>query len=380
MQTMRLIVALVLCFFAPVSLYAEQAVLLHDVEKTYTGEVVASKILDPHESVGAGRFAVKQELRILLTSGDKEGQFITITNSVAEGDTTTSSRVGDKLFIKYMKTSDGSEYYSQSEPNRLPVLMWLTVLFILVVIVFGGKHGVYAILALIFSFGGMFSFLLPRLLEGYDPVVMSLIIAMPTLFVVMYFTHGFNRVTTSAYIGCVVTVVVTVLLAKYAVIATKLSGFADEESVYLDLATGGALNFQSLLTAAIIIGIIGVVDDIAITQASVVAQLRDTGAHLSRLELYKRAMKVGKDHSAALINTLVFAYAGTALPILLLIYTSQVPILELINREVIATEIVRTIVGSIGLVALVPCATAIAVYLIRQEDAHGATGHHNHAH
>ena len=277
-----------------------------------------------------------------------------------------------------MKSSDRIEYYSIVEPNRLSVLLWLTLLFVAVVIVFGGKHGVYALIALIISFGGVFTILFPRLLAGSDPIITSLLIAGLSLFIVMFFSHGWNRVTVSAYLGCVFAIFITVFLAKYAVIWAKLSGFSDESSVYLNLATNGTLHFQSLLIAAIIIGVIGVVDDVAITQASVVAQLFDSNQNLSKWEVYRKAMVVGKNHSAALINTLVLAYAGASLPLLLLLYTSTTPILQLINMESVAVEIVRTIVGSIGLVILVPCATLISIFLIQKEDGTHASHTHKH--
>ncbi len=369
---MRLIVLSFL--FIPLFLNAQEVKVLQDVDESYTAVVEQVVQSSTRDVANTGVSQKNQTLNVKLTSGDKSGTSITITDDVFE------SKVGDKIYVRYIKSTDGTEYYSIVEPNRVGVLIGLALLFILVIILFGGKHGILAIIALIMSFGSIFLVLFPLLLKGADPIVSSLIIAVVSLSFVMFLSHGINRVTFSAYLGCLFAISVTVFLAKYAVVLAKLSGFSDESSVYLNLATSGTLNFQSLLIAAIIIGVIGVVDDVAITQAQVVAQLFDSNPNLSKLEVYKRAMKVGRDHSSALINTLVLAYAGASLPLLLLLYTSTTPLLQLINMESVSVEIIRTIVGSIGLVILVPCATLIAVFLIKKEDIVHAHKGHSHTH
>ena len=371
MQAMR--IALLGLLFLPLLIHAQEAKLLQDIDETYTATVVKVLSSQNKDIANTGVSQKIQSIQVTLTSGSSSGKTISLDDDIYE------SKVGESVYVRYLKTSDGIEYYNIIEPNRIPVLVGLVALFILVVLVFGGKHGMFALLALVLSFGSIFTILFPQLLHGGDPIITSLLIAGLSLSFVMFLSHGFNKVTLSAYLGCVFTIFLTVFLAKYAVVLAKLSGFSDESSVYLNLATAGTLNFQSLLIAAIIIGVIGVVDDVAITQAAVVAQLFESNPDLSKREVYARAMKVGKDHSAALINTLILAYAGASLPLLLLLYTSKAPFLQLINMESISVEIIRTIVGSIGLVILVPCATLIAVFLITKNDAHKAK-HDGHTH
>lgn len=370
MQAVRIIFCSLL--FLPALLFAQEALMLKDIDLTYKAEITEILSSTNRDVANTGIQQKVQTIKVTFTDGDKAGEEIVIEDDLFE------SKVGESVFVRYIKNSDGIEYYSIVEPNRLSVLMWLTILFVVVVVMFGGKHGIFALLALCISFGGVFTLLFPRLLAGADPIITSLLIAGLSLFVVMFFSHGWNRVTLSAYLGSTFAILITVFLAKYAVVWAKLSGFSDESSVYLNLATNGTLHFQSLLIAAIIIGVIGVVDDVAITQASVVAQLLDSNKHISKIELYNRAMVVGKNHSAALINTLVLAYAGASLPLLLLLYTSTTPLLQLINMESVAVEIIRTIVGSIGLVILVPCATLISVLLIRREDSVHSSHTHQH--
>jgi uncharacterized membrane protein len=288
---------------------------------------------------------------------------------------------GDKVYVRYTRTSDGTEYYSIQEPYRLHILFWLLGLFIVVALLFGGKQGILGLFALFISFGFVFKLMFPSILNGGNIIFISTLGALTALFVVMFVTHGFSRLTTAAFLGCSVSVLFTVFLAKYAVSYMHLSGFSSEESVYLNMATQGSLDFVALLVGGIIIGVIGVIDDIAITQASVVNELYSSNPSIEVRVLYLRALKVGKDHMGAVINTLILAYTGASLPLVLLFYVSETPALELINREVIATEIVRSIVGSIGLLLAVPLTTFIAVLLIHgrkvsEKSLHSHSHHH----
>jgi uncharacterized membrane protein len=167
-----------------------------------------------------------------------------------------------------------------------------------------------------------------------------------------------------------------------AVKITNLSGFVGDESTYLNMNTGGALNFSGLLLAGIIVGVLGVLDDIAITQASVVTELFNTDKNLTRRQVYVKAIRVGKEHVSALVNTLILAYVGTSLPLLLLIKTYDYDIQTVLNMEGISTEIIRAIVGSIGLIMTVPIVTLLAVfYLKNYKHKNDKTGHiHSHMH
>ena len=162
-----------------------------------------------------------------------------------------------------------------------------------------------------------------------------------------------------------IAVFITSIFAIFSVQLTDLSGFAADEAVYLNFNTQGSLDFTALLIGAIIIGVLGVLDDIAVTQAAVVTELFNSNKEMSRKEVYKRAIRIGREHVGALVNTLVLAYTGAALPLLLYFYTSPLGITEAINSELFATEIVRTIVGSIGLILAVPIVTLLAVFYLK---------------
>ena len=180
-----------------------------------------------------------------------------------------------------------------------------------------------------------------------------------------YITHGFTKTTSAAVLGMLATIGITGLLAHLSIGWTKLSGYSGEEVTYLFFDTGGAIDLVGLLLAGIMIGLLGVLYDASIGQAVAVEELSAAGKHLTAREVYTRGIRIGREHIGALVNTLAIAYVGASLPLLLLLKVSYDDnVLLTINQELFATEIVRTIVGSIGLILAVPITTAIAVWIL----------------
>jgi uncharacterized membrane protein len=207
--------------------------------------------------------------------------------------------------------------------------------------------------------------LLPGILQGYSPITMSLVVSSLIIILGSYVTHGFNKTTTSAVIGMIFTVLITGLMAFIAVYWSRLSGFSDEEAIYLNFDTRGSIDFVGLLLGGMLIGLLGVLYDVAIGQAISVEELHHVAPHLPRTIIYKRAVRIGREHIGALVNTLAIAYVGVSLPLLLLYAKSGTDSIGLaVNREIFATEIIRTMVGSIGLVIAVPITTLIAVWIL----------------
>lgn len=349
-----------------------QPVEHEELQATYKARIVEVLEEEKKEVPHTGTLATYQTVVLSIEDGPLAGKTFTVSDSsfVVEQ--------GDSVYVAYLKTRDGTEHISIQEPYRIPALLTLFGLFVVAVLVFGRKQGFLALIGLFLSFGFIFSIFFPQLLVSEHVVLISTGAALLSLFVVMFVTHGFSRLTVSAFIGCSLSVLVTVILARYAVDIASLTGFSDEESVYLNLATGGRLDFLALLIGGIIIGVIGVIDDVAITQASVVHELHHANTSYSRLELYTKALHVGRDHMGAVINTLILAYTGASLPLVLLLYTSTAPLIELINREAVATEIIRMVVGSIGLLLAVPLTTLIAVTLMYGRPYNKHTHSHRH--
>lgn len=349
--------------------------LHNDLQAILEAKVI--KVIDSRttEIAGTSNVTTTQNLRVEILSGDMAGRFITISNDYIE------LNKGDKFFLYYLKTINGDEIYTVGDYDRRTPLLLLVGLFILTVIIFGGWQGLRSLLALGGSFVVILYILVPGLLHGFSPILLSSIVAGAILFFAIFFTHGFNKESIVAFSGTMIAVGLTILLSIIAVAVTHLTGFSSEDAVYLNIRTEGTLDFTGLLLGAIIIGVLGVLDDIAITQAAVVTELYNSGANLKPKEIYAKAIRVGREHVGALVNTLVLAYTGAALPLLLLFSSSNESFLMIINREMFATEIVRTITGSIGLILTVPIVTLLAVYVLKNyKPKHSSSHSHGHHH
>lgn len=357
MHRLLLLTFLIFLFGVPV---AEAQELHQDVRETYHARVL--EVLSQSERLvpGTDVTTTVQELRVEILDGDLKGEIIEFENDFFVFEP------GETLFVDSLRTIEGAEFYSVREPDRRVPLFIFAALFAVTTVAFGGWQGVRSLIALAGSLIIILFFLLPTLLSGAPPVLTSISFAVLILAVVMGVTHGVNRESLTAFLGTVIAVALTGVLARIAIDMTKLTGFISDEAVYLNLNTGGVLDVSGLLLGAVIIGVLGLLDDITITQTSVVAELRALRETLTNREMYHRALRVGKEHVGALVNTLALAYAGASLPLLLLFSLSDASVLTIINREVFAAEIIRTLVGSIGLVLAVPLSTALAVWLPRR--------------
>ena len=301
-----------------------------------------------------------QTIKIKILEGEEKGKEMTLDNDYL------NLKVGEKFYLKHTRNSiDGIDYYNVDEPYRLPQLLFLVGLFLIAVFVFGGIQGVRGIISLVGSFLLILYVLLPGILHGYSPLLVTVTVSSLIIIVGSYITHGINKTTSSAVLGMIATVSFTGLLAYWSVHLTRLSGFGSEEVVYLNINAGGNIDVVGLLLGGIMIGLLGVLYDVAIGQAISVEELLRIAPHISKKIIYQRAIRIGREHIGALVNTLAIAYVGTSLPLLLLFSqsTSENPWIT-INREIFSTEIVRTMIGSIGLILAVPITTMVSVYML----------------
>ena len=219
---------------------------------------------------------------------------------------------------------------------------------------------------LVVSFFVIFKFMLPQILLGQNPVTAAVVSSMFIVPITFYASHGINKKTTAAVLGTVIALVLTGALAAFFIEFGKITGFASEEAMFLQNIRQGTINLKGLVLAGIIIGTLGVLDDITISQSAIVAQLKKASSSIRFKELYFRSMDVGVDHIASMINTLILVYAGAAMPLLLLFVNNPQPFTEVINYEIFAEEAVRTFVSSIGLMSAVPITTLIAALFYRR--------------
>jgi uncharacterized membrane protein len=325
---------------------------------------------------GTGTNENTQNLTAVILSGPDQGLKVTFENDY------TQLQVGDVFYAMHTTSSlDGTDYWSVSAPYRLNVLGALAALFVVLVIVFGGLQGIRALASLLGSFLLIFFLLVPGILNGYSPILVSIGVSALIILVGSYVTHGFNRTTSAAVFGMIATVLLTGAIGYYFVHAAQLSGFPTEEDVYLNFDTHGTIDMVGLLFGGIMIGLLGVLYDIAIGQAIAVEELFRAGIHMTRLQVYTRAIRIGREHIGALVNTLAIAYVGSALSLILLSQEgSGYGLAYSVNSEIFATEIVRILIGSIGLVLGVPITTLIASYFLHGRVQPGPSGHEGHSH
>jgi uncharacterized membrane protein len=246
---------------------------------------------------------------------------------------------------------------------------------------FGGIQGVRGLISFAGSIVLIVYVLMPGIMKGFSPILISLLVSSIIIIFGSFVTHGFNRTTLSAVFGMTITVLITGLLASLAVHMTNLTGYTTDETVYLNANAGGNIDMAGLLLGGILIGLLGVLYDVSIGQAISTEELIRANNSMPKKILYKRLNRIGKEHIGALVDTLAIAYVGVSLPLLLLFYSgSNDSILFILNREIFATEIVRILIGSIGLIIAVPITNLISIFILTKSNLpqHPSEGHHSH--
>ncbi len=355
LKTLSLVVAF-LAFSSPV--WAVSGEEKHTARVT---EIIEDKTVE----VVPGVNQPYQKALARLADGTGKGNTVPIElGGIVASNDNQRMKPGDNIVLSHIRKVDGSDVFLFTDFIRGKSLLFLTIAFALSVVIIGRLRGLTSFLGLAISFVVLLKYILPKIVAGYDPVVVAVSGSFVILLVTLYLAHGLSRKTTAAVIGTVLSLVITAILARYFVWIARLSGYATEDAALLSMFPGVNLNLQGIFLAGIIIGALGVLGDVTIGQAACVFELREANKNLSLKELYKRALRVGQHHIASLVNTLVLAYAGASLPLLLIFAISGgEPLSLLINREMFASEVVRTLVGSLGLVSAVPITTAIASYL-----------------
>jgi uncharacterized membrane protein len=272
--------------------------------------------------------------------------------------------VGDEVIVAIDTEPDVGVTFAVLDRWRLPLLRNLVGGFAIVTILVAGWRGIRALVALALTLVLALKVLIPALLAGWNPVGLAITLGTLITIATLVLTQGINRQTVAAVLGTMIGLLVTGVLA---VVVTQAAQFTiaqgSEQVVFLQQLTEGRIDLSGLLLAAVIFGGLGVLNDVAISQAATVDELHDLDPSLSRRELYRRTMNVGTAHLAATVNTLVFAYLGAALPLLVVLAIQVASFNLTINEEIVAVEVVRTVVGSIGILLAVPATTAIAVWL-----------------
>ena len=314
-----------------------------------------------------------QILSVRLTSGEGKGSATSLT--MPGTDLAPRFRVGDEIRVLPVNpVADpasgapelGIDAYSFIDFERRRPLVLLAALFLLVVVALARWKGLRSLLGLAASLLLITQFLVPAILEGSPPLLVALVGALAVMFVTITLAHGTGITSLAAMLGSAVSLLATALLALLFVEAAQITGFSSEEASLLNSAAareGTELSLSGLVLAGMVVGALGVLDDVTVSQASTVLALRRANPAQRLRRLFTEGLSVGRDHLSATVNTLVLAYVGAALPILLIFETQSTTFGEAVNREIVASEIVAMLVGSIGLVLAVPLTTALAALL-----------------
>lgn len=322
-------------------------------------EAVVTGVHDDKTVIPAGGAPaqVVQELELVITSGEKKGQTIKIHNENVPVANMREYSVGDKLVVY---NQAGTENYTVADVVRRPALGWLLAIFVVAALLVGQWQGLTSLIGLAVSFVLIFFWIVPRIGAGANPITMVILgcsVIIPVMFVL---AHGWNKTTLVAIIATLLAMMFTGGLIVLFVHWSRLTGLASEEAGFLLAMNPGLLDFKNLLIAGMLFATLGVLDDVTISQAAIVAQLHEADPTLDFWRLYAGASKIGRDHIASMINTLILVYAGASFPLLLLFNQSSESLSLVLNYELIADEVVRTLTGSIGLIMAVPLTTLLA--------------------
>lgn len=304
------------------------------------------------------------EFQVLEVSAN--GERYTIRNSISAYTNPIVYKAGEKVTLLKYEVLGGGTSVSVTGRVRTPALFYLFLVFVLTLLIVNGRKGLLALLSLAFSFLVIFKLVLPLILSSVNPILAALAGSALILPVSFMLSHGVNTKSKVAVWGTLITLALTGVLSMIFSETLNLTGLSSEEAGFLSLIPNQNINFKGLLLAGVIIGVLGVLDDVTITQASVVQELKNAHPKISDSKLFAGAMRVGRDHISSVVNTLVLVYTGASLPLLLLFYGQQ-NTNQVLNYEFVAEEIMRTLVGSMGLILAVPITSLIAVMLIKRE-------------
>lgn len=349
--------------------------------KYYQGKVVEIAPVvrdeDPNLPVVAQSF---QRVKVKLTDGDEKDETREAVYYPKSGNEEQKLKVGEKVYV--IKVSAGGQVdYSVADRYRVDSIVWLGIIFVALVLVTARMKGVGSLLGLAFSFAVIIKLIVPWVMTGVSPVLACALGALLIASVSIYLAHGFNKRTSVAVVATVFIIALAAVIDYLVVMGLHLYGTGTEEAVYAQFGETGSINLRGLLLGGILIGVLGVLDDITTAQVAVVDELKKANNSFGFKELYRRAMSVGTEHIASLINTLVLAYVGASFPLVLLFEQYNQSLSYIINSELVAEEIGRTLVGSIVLIIAVPITTALAAWVIARKgeplslDEHG--GHHH---
>ena len=355
--------------FTPPENHYYQARVMKIIEEVYNDDPLVFEI---------ERFSQKVEVKIL--EGPDQDQLLELSYVPGSTDDADQNlKAGEKVLLIETEVGGEKNYYI-ADRYRLNTVLILAVAFFILVVIFTGWRGITSLLGLGFTIAVIMWYILPQVIAGHDPFTTFLIGGFVIAIISIYLGHGFNRRTSIAVVSTLITLTLSIGIALLTVSWAKLFGLGSEEAFYVQVGTFANLNLRGLLLGGIIIGILGVLDDITTAQAAAIEEIHRANPKLNFFELAKRGLSVGHEHIVSLVNTLALAYIGASFPLLLLFSQAYVPIWVALNSERVIEEIVRTLIGSSALVFAVPITTYLAAWFFSNygsKNSNVLTYHHH---
>ncbi len=387
--------AILFCIVALMTVPSLNRVNLPDVNMSAMGSETmrarVTEIIEEGQIDLGGTFQRYQVARVEILEGDYRG--IVMEMDYGRRQVLSSNlylEVGDNVVVTIGTRPDGVLTVYFADFVRVNYLLWLTAIFAVTILLISRWKGLRSLISMALSLTIIIGYIIPHILAGEDPLRVSISGSVILLAVTLYLTYGWNLKTHAAVLSMIIVLLITGVLAGAFVVVTRLTGSGDENALFLLQMLNTQINLRGLLLGGMIIGALGVLDDLVTTQASAVFELHHANPSLGFPQLFRSAMRIGPDHVAATVNTLVLAYAGASLPMLLMFSLGRGDYGTLVNFEFVAEEIVRTLVGSLGLVAAVPLTTGIAILFALRSASLGKWSHilgpegsgesHSHAH
>jgi uncharacterized membrane protein len=349
-------------------LFAVPKTYAQEPESFYKAEVVT--ITNQGKTINdAGTFPF-QEVTLKILEGDMKDEEITLTHG--KNSTLSTSQLvktGETVVVNKISSPDGTIIFQITDRYRLNTIWPILIFFFVIVILLSQWRGVGSIAGMIISLGVILTFIVPQIVAGANPLLITIIGGLFIMITTIYLAHGFSTQTTIAVVATLLTLIGIGVIASLMVSGSYLSGLGSEDASSLRFGPLSDMDFRGLLLGGIIIGSLGVLDDITTGLTASIFELKKLNPKLNFTQLFGSGLTIGREHVSSLVNTLILAYAGTALPIFLIINLNigYYPLWLILNDELIIEEVVRTLAGSIGIIAAVPLTTIMASYYLAKE-------------
>jgi uncharacterized membrane protein len=334
-----------------------------EVEGAQRSDATVLDVRECAEPPQGGGGEACREADVRIDSGADDGVVVVVPVPFGAG--APDFEAGDRVIVGAVPDAPIESRYELLDYQRQLPLLILVLTFAAAVIVLSRWRGVASLASLVLSIAVLITFVLPALLDGRPPLAVAVVGASAIMIATLYLSYGVSVRTSVALLGTLFSLTLTGVLGLVFTSAGRFTGLADEASVYLG-AVGASIDIRGLLLAGLVIGALGVLDDVTVTQTAAVWELADADPEASRRALFAAGLRIGRQHVSATVNTLVLAYAGASLPVLLLFAVSGQGPLDTVTNELIAQEVVRALVGGLGIIAAVPLTTLIAALAVRE--------------